>query len=114
LVAERPDVARRFVRATIEGWKSYLKGDPAPANALIKADNPKMSDEQIAFGIKRLNQLEVADGGDAKTMGIGIITAARWKASYELMVNEGLLPKETDWTKGFTTEFVKGLKITTR
>jgi len=114
LVAERPDVARRFVRASIEGWKSYLKGDPAPADALIKADNPKMSDEQIAFGIKRLNELEVADGGDAKTMGIGIITEARWKASYELMVNEGLLPKETDWTKGFTTQFVKDLKITAR
>jgi len=47
-------------------------------------------------------------------MGIGIITEARWKASYELMVNEGLLPKETDWTKGFTTEFVKDLKITAR
>src|SRR5262245_12565244 len=114
LVAERPDVARRFVRASIEGWKSYLKGDPAPANALIKADNPKMSDEQIAFGIKRLNELEVADGGDARTMGIGIITEARWKASYELMVTEGLLPKETDWTKGFTTQFVKDLKITAR
>ena len=114
LVAERPDVAQRFVRATIEGWKSYLKGNPAPANALIKADNPKMSDEQIAFGIKRLNELEVADGGDAKTMGIGIITEARWKASYELMVNEGLLPKETDWTKAFTTQFVKDLKITAR
>ncbi|PWT91193.1 MAG: nitrate ABC transporter substrate-binding protein, partial [Proteobacteria bacterium] len=53
MVAERPDVARRFVRASIEGWKSYLKGDPTPANALIKADNPKMGDEQIAFGIKR-------------------------------------------------------------
>ena len=42
--------------ASIEGWKSYLKGDPTPANGLIKADNPKMSDEQIAFGIKRLNE----------------------------------------------------------
>jgi NitT/TauT family transport system substrate-binding protein len=114
LVAERPDVARRFVRASIEGWKSYLKGDPAPANGLIKADNPKMGDEQIAFGIKRLNELEVADGGDARTMGIGIITPARWQASYELMVQEGLLPKETDWTKGFTTQFVKDLKITAR
>src|SRR5262249_25358954 len=114
LVAERPDVARRFVRASIEGWKSYLKGDPAPANALIKADNPKMSDEQIAFGIKRLNELEVADGGDAKTMGIGIITEARWKASYELMVNEGLLPKETDWTKGFNAQLVKAPKATPR
>jgi NitT/TauT family transport system substrate-binding protein len=113
-VAERPNVAQRFVRASILGWKSYLKGDPAPANALIKADNPKMSDEQIAFGIKRMNELQVADGGDAKTMGIGIITEQRWKATYELMVNEGLLPKETDWTKGFTTRFVKDLKITSR
>lgn len=114
LVAEKPDVARRFVRASIEGWKSYLKGDPSPANALIKADNPKMGDEQIAFGIKRLNELEVADGGDAKTMGMGIITEARWKATYELMVQEGLLAADTDWKKGFTTQFVKDLKITSR
>jgi NitT/TauT family transport system substrate-binding protein len=111
-VAERPDVARRFVKASLEGWKSYLKGDPSAANALIKADNPKMSDEQIAFGIKRMNELQIVDGGDAKTMGIGIITAERWKASYELMVKEGLLPADADWTKGFTTQFVKDLKIT--
>jgi NitT/TauT family transport system substrate-binding protein len=111
-VAEHPDVARRFVRASLEGWKSYVKGDPSAANALIKADDPKMSDEQIAFGIKRMNELQIIDGGDAKTMGIGIITEARWKATYELMVEEGLLPKDTDWTKGFTTEFVKDLKIT--
>jgi NitT/TauT family transport system substrate-binding protein len=114
LVAERPDVARRFVKASIEGWKSYFKGDPAPGNGLIKVDNPKQSDEQIAFAIKRLNELEVLDGGDAKTMGIGAITEQRWKATYELMVNEGLLPKDVDWTKGFTTQFVKDLKITAR
>jgi NitT/TauT family transport system substrate-binding protein len=113
-VTEYPDVARRFVKASIEGWKGYLKGDPTPGNALIKADNPKMSDEQIAFSIKRLNELEVADGGDAKTMGMGVITEARWKATYELMVQEGLLPADTDWKKGFTTQFIKDLKITSR
>jgi NitT/TauT family transport system substrate-binding protein len=111
-VTEHPDVARRFVKASLEGWKSYLKGDPAPANGLIKADNPKMGDEQIAFGIKRMNELEIADGGDAKTQGIGVMTSARWKATYGLMVESGLLPKETDWTKGFTTQFIKDLKIT--
>jgi len=110
-VAEHPDVVRRFVKASLEGWKSYLKGDPAPGNALIKADNPNMSDAQIAFGIKRLNDLQIADGGDAKTMGIGIITEARWKASYDLMVGDKLLPADTDWKKGFTTQFVKDLKI---
>ena len=35
-----------------------------------------MSDAQIAFGIKRMNELQIVDGGDAKTMGIGIMTEA--------------------------------------
>jgi NitT/TauT family transport system substrate-binding protein len=111
LVAEKPDAVRAFVRASLEGWKSYLKGDPAPANALIKADNPKMGDEQIAFGIKRMNELKVLDGGDAASMGIGTMTEARWKATYDFLVAEGLLDRSVDWTKGFTTEFVKDLKI---
>jgi NitT/TauT family transport system substrate-binding protein len=85
-ITEHPDVARRFVKASLEGWKSYVKGDPSPANALIKADNPNMSDAQIAFGIKRMNELQIVDGGDAKTMGIGIMTEQRWKATYDLMV----------------------------
>ena len=110
-VAEHPDVIRRFVKASLEGWKSYLQNDPAPGDALIKAANPNMSDAQIAFGIKRLNELHITDGGDAETMGIGIMTEARWKASYDLMVSDKLLPADTDWKKGFTTEFIKDLKI---
>ncbi len=110
-VSEHPDVARRFVKASLEGWKNYLKGDPSAANELIKADNPNMTDAQIAFGIKRMNELHIVDGGDAKTMGIGIMTEARWKADYDLMVDNGLLPKDTDWTKAFTTQFVKDLKV---
>lgn len=111
-VAEHPDVARRFVKASLEGWKTYIKGDPSAANALIKADNPNMSDAQIAFGIKRMNELQVVDGGDAKTTGIGTMTEARWQATYDLMVKSDLLPKDTDWRKAFTTQFVKDLKIT--
>jgi NitT/TauT family transport system substrate-binding protein len=110
-VSEHPDIAARFVKASLEGWKSYLEGDPAPGNALIKADNPNMSDAQIAFGIKRMNELHIVDGGDAKTMGIGVMTEARWKADYDLMADNGLLPKDTDWKKAFTTQFVKDAKV---
>ena len=108
---QHPDVVRRFVKASVEGWKSYLQDDPSAANKLIQADNPKMSDAQIAFGIKRMKELHIVDGGDAKTMGIGIMTEARWKADYELMVSAGLLPKDTDWHKAYTTQFVKDLKV---
>ncbi len=105
-----PDVAARFVKASLEGWKSYFT-DPAPANALIKADNPKMSEQQIAFGIEQLKALKVLDGGDAKTLGIGIMTQARWQATYDYMVAAGLLKPEVDWKQGFTDRFVKDLKL---
>ena len=44
-------------------------------------------------------------------MGIGIITEQRWQATYDMMVKEDLLPKDTDCKKGFTTQYVKDLKI---
>lgn len=109
-VDKKSDVAARFVKASLEGWKSYL-ADPAPANALIKADNPKMTDAQIAFAIEQLAALKVLDGGDAASMGIGIMTEARWKATYEFMVAAGLLKPEVDWKAAFTDRFVKSLKL---
>src|SRR5438309_1780266 len=36
LMTEKPDLVQRFVDASIEGWYSYLNGDPALGNALIK------------------------------------------------------------------------------
>ena len=45
LVDEKPALVQGFVEASIEGWYDYLYGDPAPANALIKKDNPEMTDE---------------------------------------------------------------------
>lgn len=110
LIAEKPDVVARFVKASIEGWKSYL-ADPTLGNALIKKDNPKMDDEQIAFGVKRMKELHVFDGGDAATLGAGVMTDARWEQTYKFMVTAGLLKADTDWKKAYTTKFVKDLKI---
>jgi NitT/TauT family transport system substrate-binding protein len=109
-VDKNPDVAARFVRASLEGWKGYMN-DPRPANALIQADNPKMSNEQIAFAIEQLKALKALDGGDAEKLGIGIVTEARWKATYDYMVTAGLLKPEVDWKAAFTDRFVKNLKL---
>jgi NitT/TauT family transport system substrate-binding protein len=106
----KPEVLRRFVRASLEGWKSYFAA-PEPANALIREANPKMSDAQIAFGIQRLKELKLLDGGDAATQGIGIITEERWKKTFDYMVEAGLLKPDLAWQKAFTTDFVKDLRI---
>lgn len=110
VIAGRRDALARFVRASIEGWKSYL-ADPAPGNALIKEANPKMTDAQLAFALDEIREREFVTGGDAKTMGIGTMTPERWQASYEYMVSAGLLKPGTDWQSAFTTDFVKDLDI---
>ncbi|NWG25298.1 MAG: ABC transporter substrate-binding protein [Pseudorhodoplanes sp.] len=107
---KNPELVGKFVRASLEGWKNYMV-NPAPANVLIKEANPKMSDAQIAFGIEKMKELKVLDGGDAQTLGIGVITEERWKKTYDYLVDAGLLKPETDWKKAFTTQFVKDLKI---
>lgn len=110
MVADKPDLVARFVRASIEGWKSYL-ADPAAGNVLIKQANPKMDDEQIAYGIRRMKELKVFDGGDAARLGAGVMTAERWQKTYNFMVSTGLLKPDVDWRKAYTTQFVKDLKI---
>ena len=110
LVKNKPDLVARFVRASIEGWKSYMK-NPGPGNALIQKDNKNMTDDQIAYAIKALKDNKLLDGGDAATMGMGVITAARWKKTHAFMVKAGLLKPSVDVTKAYTTKFVKDLKI---
>jgi NitT/TauT family transport system substrate-binding protein len=109
-VADKPDLVARFVKASLEGWKSYL-ANPAPGNELIKRENPRMDDEQIAFALKRLKEIHAFDGGDAATLGAGVITEARWKATYDFMVKAGLLKPETEWRRAFTTQFTKDLRL---
>jgi NitT/TauT family transport system substrate-binding protein len=111
-VKERSKAVAAFVKASMEGWKSYLKGDPSPANALIKKDNPNMTDDSIAVGIRLMNEAGIVFGGDAATQGAGIITDDRMKKTYDLLVAMKLLDaSKVDLKKSYTTEFVKGLKI---
>ena len=107
----RPEVLRAFVKASMQGWRDYMR-DPAPGNALIKAANPKMGDAQIAFGIAKMRELGVLDGDG--TVPIGSMTEARWRATEAYMVANGLLKPDTDWRKAFTTALVADLDATLR
>ncbi len=110
-VTKRKAAVANFVRATMEGWKSYL-ANPAPANALIRKDNPNMTEEQLAYSVAKLKELGIVTGGDAQRLGIGIVTEARLKASYDLLVGHGIIePAKVDFAKTFSTEFVRDLRI---
>jgi NitT/TauT family transport system substrate-binding protein len=106
LVEDNPDLVQRFVDASIEGWYSYLYGDPTPGNALIKKDNPDMTDEQIAYSIEKLKEYAIADSGEALDQGIGSMTDERWQSFFQFAADAGLYPADLDVSRAYTTQFV--------
>jgi len=106
LVRDKPDLVQRFVDASIEGWYSYLQGDPAPGNALIKHDNPEMTDALIAYGMEKMKAYGIVDSGEAKQNGIGAMSETRWRDFFDTVVKAGLYPAEMDFRKAYTLQFV--------
>ncbi|QGY31961.1 ABC transporter substrate-binding protein [Pantoea cypripedii] len=106
LLQQKPDVMKRFVEASMAGWKSYL-ADPTAGNALIKKENPQMTDAILAFGVSQMKTLHLIDGGDAAKQGLGVMTAQRWQTTRDFMVKAGLLDAATPWQKAFTTQFYR-------
>ena len=105
LIEENPDLVRRFVQASMEGWASYFK-DPAPGNALIKEANPEMTDEQIAYGIAKMQEYGLVTGGDAATRGIGVMTDARWAKIHEFMLEAGLVDASLDIKDVYSLDYL--------
>ncbi len=106
LVEEDPDLVQRFVDASIEGWYSYLYGDPTPANELIKADNPEMTDAQIDYSIRKLKEYGIVDSREAQEHGIGAMTDERWRDFFQFAADAGLYPADLDLSKAYTLQFV--------
>jgi NitT/TauT family transport system substrate-binding protein len=100
------DVAKRFVEASIIGWYNYLYGDNSAANALIKADNPEMTDEQLAFGLAKMKEFGIVVSGDSADKGIGCMTDERWASFYQQLVDVGLFEAGIDVKQAYTTELV--------
>ncbi|WP_407660365.1 ABC transporter substrate-binding protein [Kaistia algarum] len=100
-----PDVVKRFVEASIIGWYNYLYGDNKAANALIKTDNPEITDEQIAFSIQTMKDYGIVDSGDAVEKGIGCLTGEHVKSFYDKMVTAGVVKAGLDIGTVYSTDF---------
>jgi NitT/TauT family transport system substrate-binding protein len=112
IVAKKPDVVQRFIDASTIGWYHYLYGDNKAANALIKQDNPEMTDDQIAFSVAKMKDYGLVDSGDTLKMGIGAMTDERVKDFYDKMVKSRVEPGDLDYKKVYTLQFVnKGVGL---
>ena len=107
---QKPDVVRRFVQATAEGWKSYLN-NPAPGNALIVKDNPQIETALLAYGVTKMREYQLVSGGDAQSKGLLSMTDARWQQTRDFLVQYGLLRADVDVRKAYSLDFLPRAKV---
>jgi NitT/TauT family transport system substrate-binding protein len=115
LVADKPDLVQRFVDASDIGWYHYLYGDSSKGNALIKQQNPEMTDALLSYSIAKMKDYGIVDSGDAVKLGIGAMTDARWKSFFDKMVHAGVVKPGLDYRRAYTLRFVdKGVGLDLR
>ena len=106
-VKNNPDLVQRFVDASVIGWVNFMYGDRSAANALMMKDNPEISLAEIEASVVLMKQQGIVDSGEAQTMGIGAMNAARIEDFFNQMVKAGLYQaKDVDLPKVATTQFV--------
>jgi NitT/TauT family transport system substrate-binding protein len=106
LVGKKPDLVQRFVDASIIGWYNYIYHDNSAANALIKKQNPEMTDDLLAYSVAKLKEYGIVDSGDTLRLGVGAMTGARMKSFFDEMVRAGVTKPGLDYRKCYTLQFV--------
>ena len=106
LIDERPEIVQAFVNASIEGWRSYIYGDPSPGNALILKANPDMTQDIIDQAIEQIRSraMLVPENGTAEN--IGAMTQMRWQSFFGTMADNGVYAPGLRWQDAFTTRFI--------
>jgi len=107
---QHPDVVQKFVHATIQGWKEYLR-NPGPANALILKVNPAQNPQQMQYSLQALKDggfITGVPGGDSfdSHAQVGKMTADRWATIHDQLQTLGILHNAIDPTTAYTLKFL--------
>ena len=115
LVEKKPDLVQRFVDASAIGWYNYIYGDNKAANALIKKQNPEMTDALIDYSVAKMREYGIVDSGDSLKQGIGAMSDARVKDFFDKMARSGVVKPDLDYKRAYTLQFVnKGVGVDLR
>ena len=108
LIASDPKAVKAFVDATAAGWKSYLYGDPKPADTIILKSNPEMTQDLLDQARAKMRDRGIVLSGDAKTQGIGAMTDARWTQFFTMASTQlpNDYPKTLDYRSAYTLQFL--------
>jgi len=102
---QQPEATRKFVRASIRGWREYLR-DPGPAHELIQKRNPAQKAELMAFTVQALRDGKFITGDDLSGAAIGQMDPARWATLNQQLTQLGVIRRAINAGQAFTTKFL--------
>jgi len=109
---DHPEELRAFLRAFIRGWKDYLEGDPAPGNALMKLQNPKMDDGYMQFSRDQIIKYNLGRGDPAKGENYGTLDPAKVQSEIAIMESVGLIkPGQVPLAKAVTLDYLPETRL---
>ena len=103
-IAQRTDIVRAVVEASIEGWEHYLR-DGQKTNQYINSLNPEMGIDILAYGVEESVALVLDPVASEK--GLGHMSSARWNELHKQMVEAGLIKAEGGVEGAFDTQFLR-------
>jgi NitT/TauT family transport system substrate-binding protein len=105
-IVNKPETVQAFVDASIDGWASYLFGDPAPGNTVIRQSNPEMTADVLDQAIEKMKAYGIVRSGDAMRGGIGAMTDERWAEFFKVMSSNGVYSPDLNYRRAYTLAFV--------
>jgi len=99
---------RRFIAASAEGWRDYIRGDAKAADALIRKANPDMTQDVLDQARDKMRVSGMVDGGDAALYGLGAMTSERWQTFFDVTSQAGVYDPGLNWRSAFTDDYLPG------
>ena len=87
---ENPKLVERMTKAVRAGWEAYLK-DPKAANEAMRKLNPGMDARTFAESAEA--QKPLIETEETKAIGLGAMTAERWKKLIDQLVEYRVVTK---------------------
>jgi len=105
-ITEHPEVVRAFTAASIRGWREYIAGDPAEANARITSLNPKMDPDFMAYSVKAMQDYHLVTGDPALGETTGQIRRERVEHELQQLAGIGQLERPVTVDEVFDASFL--------
>ncbi|QQS06541.1 MAG: ABC transporter substrate-binding protein [Fibrobacterota bacterium] len=101
---EKPDLVKKMVQASREGWTKYLENAKG-ADKLMKKANSQLDQAVLDYGHAEL--LKLCRNTDTEKLGTGAMTTERWTDLAQQLAAMGTFPKGTpDVNKAWTAQFL--------